>query len=282
VSSRAKGEAAAGVAATGERTQEHAGGAAKAAAASGLVLSTTSHTVSIEDAFIIDSKLMRLKGMQKAVRTAARLIQDGITQGGFRHRVAMLTLTYANGDDWQPKHITACINCIREYLRRKGHELYGVWVAELQKRGVIHYHLLIWLPKGLTLPKPDKRGWWKHGSTRIEWARKPVGYLTGYTTQDKNEGKGNFPKAARIHGALGLTKLQKMERRWWRFPKYIRERFPEWRDDVIRAEGGGFTARATGEWMPGQFVFMGFCTQGPILCKRLTSEWEQFYREQHS
>ena len=251
--------------------------AADGGGAPGLVLSTTSHTVCIEDAFIIDSKAMRIAGMQKAVRTAVRLIQDGINQGGFRHRVAMLTLTYASGDDWEPKHITACINCIREYLRRKGHDLYGVWVAELQRRGAIHYHLLIWLPKGLTLPKPDKRGWWKHGSTRIEWARKPIGYLTGYATKDKNEGKGNFPKGARIHGAQGLTKLQKMERRWWRFPKYIRERFPEWRDDVIRAEGGGFTARATGEWMPGLYVFLGFCNLGPILCKRLTPEWEQFF-----
>lgn len=250
---------------------------AEGAGALGLVLSTTSHTVSLDEAFIVDTKAARLKGMQKAVRTAARLIQEGTAQSGRRFRAALLTLTYGNGDDWQPKHVTACINRIREYLRRKGHELYGVWVAELQQRGAIHYHLVLWLPKGLSLPKPDKRGWWVHGCTKIEWARKPIGYLTGYTTQDKNEGNGNFPKGARIHGALGLTKLQKMERRWWRFPQYIRDRFPEWRDDIVRAEGGGFLARATGEWMPGQFVFMGFCKQGPILCRVLPPEWEAFY-----
>lgn len=245
----------------------------------GLVLSTTSPTVSIDDAFIIDSKAMRLKGMKKAVRTAARLIQEGTQRGGHRFRAAFVTLTYSDGDDWHSKHITACVNCIREYLRRKGHELYGVWVAELQQRGAIHYHLVLWLPKGISLPMPDKRGWWKHGCTEIRWARKPIGYITAYATKDKNEGKGEFPKGARIHGALGLTKLQKMERRWWRFPKYIRERFTEWRDDIVRADGGGFLARVTGEWMPGQYLFMGFCKQGPILCKVLRPEWELFYRE---
>jgi Protein of unknown function (DUF3296). len=42
-------------------------------------------------------------------------------------------------------------------MERRGHKLPYVWVAELQKRGALHYHVLLWLPRGLTLPNPTSK-----------------------------------------------------------------------------------------------------------------------------
>ena len=80
----------------------------------------------------------------------------------------MLTLTYREVGAWHPRHISELLQRVRVWLRRRGERLRYVWVGELQQRGALHYHVLCWLPRGLTLPKPDKQGWWTHGSTRIE------------------------------------------------------------------------------------------------------------------
>jgi hypothetical protein len=43
------------------------------------------------------------------------------------------------------------------------------WVAELEKRGVIHYHIMIVVPPDLVigddLPYPDEAVLWRYGST---------------------------------------------------------------------------------------------------------------------
>lgn len=137
----------------------------------------------------------------------------------------------------------------------KGHVLRGVLVAELQQRGAVHYHFVTWFPKGITFPKPDKQGWWPHGMTQWQWARRPIGYLVKYST--KVDTKHRFPRGCRISGTCGLDRSQRMERRWWRLPVFVRRKWPDWRDDVIRAKGGEFLARAIGEVMPPLYSFLG-------------------------
>ncbi len=141
--------------------------------------------------------------MRYGVLTAGRLLRDEVRPGGFRYKWAMVTATYRPEAEWDAKHVTRLINNIRDYLRRRGHPMRYIWVLELQKRGAPHYHLMIELPAGLTLPKPDKRGWWAHGSTRIEWARHVLGYLAKYIS--KGTADDEFPKGARISGCGGLT-----------------------------------------------------------------------------
>ena len=48
--------------------------------------------------------------------------------------------------------------CVREWARRKDIFIHYVWVLELTKRGRPHYHVLFWLPKGVSMPKADKQG----------------------------------------------------------------------------------------------------------------------------
>ncbi len=185
--------------------------------------------------------------MRRSVITSARLMQEDVQRGGFRWKTAMLTLTYRPEAQWDPRHVTQCIKAIREYLRRRGHPFRYVWVLENTKAGRPHYHLLIWLPRGLTLPKPDKRGWWPHGWTRIEWARSPVGYLAKYAS--KGDSGHGFPKGARLCGSGGLSLRARLERAWWMAPQWVKEHFSI-EDRPARAPGGGWMSRATGEHLP--------------------------------
>lgn len=166
-----------------------------------------------------------------------------------RHRTAMLTLTYRQVGEWSPHHISDLLRHIRNWLKRRGHRLRYVWVAELQQRGALHYHALLWLPRGLTLPKPDKQGWWPHGSTRIEWARKPVGYLAKYASKlDSKSGIG-FPSGARLHGRGGLEELGRSVAQWFNLPTWARE-ICDLAGRAMRVKGIGLVERTSGVCLP--------------------------------
>jgi hypothetical protein len=148
---------------------------------------------------------------------------------------------------------------MRKWLSRRGHRMSYVWVAEIQsgrfKRtgdAVLHYHVMIWLPKGLSLPKPDKQGWWRHGSTKIEWARNPVGYMAKYSSKG-GDCSAKFPKGARIHGCGGLQGEQRQEAGYWRRPRWLREA-TSIQDQVRRQIGGGWIDLDTGEYYESPWV----------------------------
>lgn len=214
----------------------------------GLVPSTTSGTGQRVE-FEIDRMKTRAARMRKSIITGARLHVQEATQGGFRGRWAMLTLTYREGCDSLPRHISGLLQCIRVYLRRagltrRGSGLRYVWAFELTKRLRPHYHLLIWLPRGVTLPKPDKRGWWQHGLTRIEWARNAVGYLAKYASKFSADVAAAMPKGFRTHGVGGLRDEGKRELRWWKSPLDAREALGLFAD--IRKTLGGYADKVTG------------------------------------
>lgn len=217
--------------------------------AAGLVPSQTSGTPPA-GAIRVDREAARLKRLRCSVLTAARLH----VQEKARWKVAMLTLTYKDmapglegRDRWAPGQISSVVRHIRQWLARKGHDMRFVWVQEFTKKGRPHYHLLLWLPLGLTIPKPDKRGWWPHGGTRIEWARNAVGYIAKYAS--KGDSLHLPAKGARMHGNGGLTGAALLEQRWWKLPTWLRGSV-EPLDRVRRAptgSGGGFVHPDTGE-----------------------------------
>lgn len=229
---------------------------AQSAVGAGLVCSETKGTSPTYH--LLNPQQIRLRRLRRAVVTASRLQQETLTGSKVRFRVAMLTLTYAECDAWRPQHIKELLRHLRQYLKRRGHAFRYVWVAELQERGAVHYHVVIWLPRGVTLPKPDKRGWWCHGSTRIEWARKPVSYLAKYASKVQSKG-GEMPSGARLYGIGGLDRQDRYERAWWMLPKYIREHSPEPRDNgpAKRAKGGGWLT-PFGEWFPSRYIIKTF------------------------
>lgn len=225
----------------------HASGRGSAASQrpiSGLVYISTSDTIKL------DQPAMRAKRTRQATITGARLMHEQLVQNGKRTYPVMVTLTYAALGMWSSRHVTRYLKNCREWFRRRNESFHYCWVAELQKRGAVHYHVMIWMPKGYRLPKPDKCGWWPHGMTRIEKARNAVGYLAKYVSKDAL--RVDFPKGLRLHGRGGLSTNSQVELRWWCSPSWAR-RWTKSICDVRRFSGGGFIRNDTGEWRPSPY-----------------------------
>lgn len=244
---------------------QHLAPGARSAPGAGLVPFVTT------DMLLFSSRLLRLGHMRRAVAESAKHHQQELIGAGNRWRPVLITLTYRDEVKWLPEQIGCCLDAIREYLRRRGHKFRYVWVMELTKRGVPHYHVVTWLPRGLTLPKPDKRGWWPHGMTRIEWARSPIGYLIKYASKGIN-GQFSIPPGARLHGCGGLDLESRLGRAWSFLPKYAKNVFtPE--DRARRVKGGGFSSILTGEIVKSDFIFIGFFYGAIALVPRPVLLW---------
>jgi hypothetical protein len=91
-------------------------------------------------------------------------------------------------------------------MRRKYKNMKYFWVVERQKRGVLHYHLVIW--SNVKIEKPDLE-YWHEGMSRVEKVRKNVvAYMSKYLTKDAVEG--------RMFGySKGVISL------WLRYPMYL-------------------------------------------------------------
>lgn len=202
-----------------------------------------------------DAVATRHARLYRNVGVAAKLHSLSISSKK-THNVVMVTPTYAK-DTWQPSHIRDYIQCVRVWMKRRtGQPLRYIWVAEIQNknnRGVIHYHALFFMPKGITMPKADKQGWWPHGSTRTEKAVAPVRYVMKYAS--KFDSKKGFPKGARTYGIGGLDKTFSRTRRWFNLPAFVKAR-ASISDQWERAVGGGWLDRATGEVWPSEW---GLC-----------------------
>jgi hypothetical protein len=181
----------------------------------------------------------------------------------------MVTFTYRDGVRWQPYHLAAFWHRVRQWYRRNRIPLRYTWTMELTARGRPHYHALLWVPRHLMLPTPDKRGWWAHGMTRTEVARNAVGYLAKYASKgsagyvDGNGDTFRYPRYARISGGSGLDAVQAVEWRYWIAPKWARDRCEGVTD--LRKVTGGYLAVATGELHPSPWRFVGVSPDGRHL-----------------
>ena len=229
--------------------------------AAGLVsLSTTCRAEYFaENTIEIDSEKARLTRMRKSVGISAKALHN---LGKKKQNVYMLTLTYAGTNrDWKPEHISRFLDGLRKwhYSRTGSKKLRYVWVAELQKRGVIHYHVLAWLDAGLTPPKPDqawrnKGAWmapmWPHGMSNRIKAIAPVAYIMKYASKGASEGK--FPRGARISGVGGLDEQGRGVRRWVLWPAYVQKN-SDVMGDWKRRPGGGYFSPETAQILFSEF-----------------------------
>ena len=161
---------------------------------------------------------------------------------GFRENVWFVTLTYRGVYDWRPRHISDCLKALRRWCNRRGVPFRYVWVAELQLRGALHYHLAIWLPKSIQLPKLDKQGWWPHGMTQRVIAKSGVGYLMKYLS--KLTTAHRFPKGVRIHGSGGLNQQSRNICSWLNLPSWCKQQYGV---GELKTSHGSRVVRATGE-----------------------------------
>lgn len=229
--------------------------ASREAAGLGLVHSSTSGTPLRRVSLELDRNRIRAARLRKSIITGARLHDSEARQGSARGAWYMLTATYAEGSDCSPRDISGLVKRIRSHFdrfnRRTGRgrsRLRYLWVGELTKRLRPHYHLLIWIPRGYYLGKPDLRGWWPHGMTRIERARNAVGYLAKYASKFCGAMAAAFPRGFRTHGVGGLNEESRRELRWWKAPLDAREALGA--DADIRKVFGGYADKLTGNFWP--------------------------------
>ena len=197
---------------------------------------------------------LRLARMRRAVAIGAAEHQDALPDG-FRFVPMLVTFTYAKVDAWEPNHIRECLNHLREFLaEHKAGPLRCQWVAELQERGAVHYHAIIWWPSRLFMPNPDDAGWWPHGSSNVKRARHAVAYLAKYASKGTPEGE-QFPKGLRLHGCRGLPVSPRRRRAWLLRPKWLRVlTTPDMHLD--RAPGGGWVDVETGEFFLSPWIIV--------------------------
>lgn len=204
----------------------------------------------------LESRLARLRS---GVLTSARLISKQLE--GKEYQPWMLTLTYRPGCQWESHHISDCLKSLRKWAKDELFKLRYVWVAEIQEgrwqKGqsllgeCVHYHLLIWVRKGVQPPKLDQVGFWPWGMTQRLQVVAPLRYLLKYASKGSEVG---FPKGLHIHGSGGLTPADRNHRTWWLMPKWVRTIWSE-HDKPRRAPGGGIVSKAGkkeggGDWLP--------------------------------
>ena len=159
--------------------------------------------------------------------------------------MVMLTLTYARKDKWAPTQIGAFC----KWLSRKYDRAY-VWVAELQKRGAMHYHLLTSLPEDERWNKDEIEFEWYWGYVWItDNIRNPM-YLLKYLQKGYQKNGNRYPKGARIVGAGGVTRGisdgANRERLCSRYPYWVQRSMDK---AEIREMGGSVWRARGGFWI---------------------------------
>lgn len=169
----------------------------------------------------------------------------GVADRGHRPPVCwFVTLTYVGVHDWKADHISKALQVYRNWCQAKRVACRYTWVAELQGRGAVHYHLLIWLPVGVRMPhwdKPTRKthgrtrpAFWPHGMTNTDVAKAGVGYLMKYLS--KLGELTRFPKGLRLYGIGGLTHQARSVRSWLNLPEWVKASYGV--GDVKRVASG--------------------------------------------
>lgn len=230
---------------------------ARSAASQGLVrLETsdfTSHLVAQ-----LDFEKRRFGRMRRILLTAGRLMVDSFKG---RSRWWMVTLTYRDGIAWRAGDITTFTKALRQWLGRHGMQARYVWCLEATQRGRPHYHVMVQLPYGVRMPKPDSQGWWKHGLTQRAIARRAVGYLAKYASK---AGRAITWKGARVYGVSGLQSNHRAVLSLWRAPRWVRIAsgasdesgvvLEDQITDPVRRVRGGWTWHQTGEFFRSPYI----------------------------
>lgn len=178
-------------------------------------------------------------------------------------RAVAMTLTYENLTEFSSKHISEFLGRLRRALKRMGHSLPYAWV--LERASHLHYHLLLWLPRGYVLDLAKLSKWWPFGSTWVQSCRS-VKAWGRYMA--KLNSIAQLPKGARLYGYGGLDQDGKLAVSRAVLPRWLLALVPVGHR-VRRCPGGGWVNIATGEihcspyrWTPWGAVLKA----GPSSC----------------
>lgn len=184
--------------------------------------------------------------MRRGLCRGAQLAQDQADACGVRMRPVMVDLTYRGvGRLWHRRHLSQFVHCVRQWAKRRGFGLSYVWRFEFgAERGRPHYHVMLWVPEGAFLPRPDQAGWWPHGATRTAAARSPVGYMAKYASKPMVWSPHvGWTCGARWWGVGGLEPISRDQLRYCLAPQWVREKY-----DAICGDWGGVLRRLVSGW----------------------------------
>lgn len=157
------------------------------------------------DTALIDEVLARVKQQRRVSRarnTMRRLIQTNFDQAG-----KLLTLTFRNTEKFDITSLTLCNKRRTHFyhnLRAHYPDCKFVAVPEFQKRGAVHYHLVLNLPY---IPVEEVRKLWPYGFVKINKIYNPakVGwYIAKYLA--KNVADPRFHHHRCYSSSLNLDK----------------------------------------------------------------------------
>lgn len=176
------------------------------------------------------------------------------------YRMVMVTLTYAPKYTWKAGHIRSYMLGVRKIL---GARLLGyAWVAELQKRGEVHYHVILVMRKNSWIPRSDTNSLWPWGMTKTETAKYPW-YIVSYVKKEYQKGLDpelGFPKGLRMFSVfISKNLLDRMT-----MYEHRLSTFPLWIVDILRTDYNGLMVdvRRLGSG--------GFYISGQLV----TTDWE--------
>lgn len=164
-------------------------------------------------------------------------------------KAVALTLTYKRNEEFSSKHISAFLDRLRRTLKKLGATLPYAWVLECASR--LHYHLILWLPRGYMLSPSRLQTWWIYGSTWLESCRN-IRAWGHYMCKFHNITK--LPKGARMYGYGGLDESGMTALARSALPRWLLSHIqPNCR--VYRRRGGGWIDRTTGETFASPYVW---------------------------
>lgn len=182
----------------------------------------------------------RLRAMRAAVLVGGYAAEQQALARWGKIDVLFLRLSYRQGEGYEPRHIRRFLDVMSQHLRRQlGEGVPVIWVAELQEKRLrsgappiecVHYHVMVWVPRGFKLPKPDTRKhsgrgeWWPHGSSRVEKSySRSSRYLAKYASKGVGD-SSQLPKGIRLYGVRGLEGFWRGHFEYWQLPAYVRDR----------------------------------------------------------
>ncbi|MBF6616896.1 MAG: hypothetical protein ITG07_09245 [Candidimonas sp.] len=198
------------------------------------------------------STRQRLRKAQK--KKVLALIREGSATAKRSGKYALaMTLTYSNNADFSPKHISRFIDKVRAWLRRLGHQFTYVWVLERQSR--LHYHLIVWLPRGVKLDLVKLAKWWPSGCTwtaHCNSVRDWGAYMAKFSSP-----AGSFRKNMRLYGSGGFDATAKQAIMRAGMPRWLLRILPRSRS-ARRFPGGGWVDITTGEIFRSPYLWTPF------------------------
>ncbi|WP_456264896.1 rolling circle replication-associated protein [Paraburkholderia madseniana] len=182
-------------------------------------------------------------------------------------RAVALTLSFGCDADFSAKHVSRFLDQVRRSLKGRDHCVPYAWVLERASR--LHYHLILWLPRGHALEKGKLARWWPWGSTWVAacesvkaWGR----YICKFDSIAK------LPKRARLFGCGGLDCEGQVAVARATLPQWLQALLP--RDHrARRLTGEGWVDLETGQLHHSPYVWtpwgMMLATASPRACRRV-------------